>query len=70
MRSPYGKSGALMLCHSCAKFKRIMLDACWAAPPESLIEVDLVAVSPKPIDKFPKCEMVTDPRNRGIMRDA
>ncbi|WP_314968062.1 hypothetical protein [uncultured Actinomyces sp.] len=35
------------------------------APPESLIEVDLVAVSPKPIGKFPKCEMVTGPRNMG-----
>ena len=70
MRSPYGKSGALMLCHSCAKFKRIMLDACWAAPPESLIEVDLVAALLKPIDRFPKCEMVTDPRNRGIKPHA
>jgi len=47
-----------------------MLDACWVAPPESLIEVDLVAVSPKPIGKFLKCEMVTDPRNRGIKPHA
>ena len=70
MRSPYGKSGALMLCHSCAKSKRIILDTFCMAPTESLIEVDLVAALLKPIGKFPKCEMVTDPRDRGIMRDA